>query len=237
MIATENIAFYARRALNRAEENSSSSAELMEDLHVLHEQWKRQVSGFNSIQEFLDQFGQEITDKGKGRFYCDVDQWMRYRVIPQRRMKPAKFDMFSSNMTRANTLYHATGSAALDGIARRGAIISSGRAQELGENIETGEHRMFAIETGLTGVNSTPWFNSDWCLARWFDEYHIVFGLDTDKVEVEREGVYTILSPEVSIDAVKLVHTEDQFKTRVQSWLMQQGLDVPVLEMAYIHGR
>jgi hypothetical protein len=87
-------------------------------------------------------------------------------------------------------LYHSTGSASLESIAKYGALLSARRATELGEAVKTGEHNTYigpedqpqmGGEKGLTSVYVSTFPHIGYCVARWLDEYHVIFGLSRER--------------------------------------------------------
>lgn len=153
--------------------------------------------------------------------------------------------------TRSAGLFHATGSAALEGIGRHGAILSARRARELGEPIKTGEYNTyigwngFSVsggEGGLGNVYTLGSLSTSYALVRWFDEFDVVFGLSRERMErylrdekghdkfylsdFAGEGIR--VGPEAPLKLVETVNTEVSFVPFMKNWVDKHAPHIQV---------
>lgn len=138
-------------------------------------------------------------------------------------------------------LYHATGSASLSGIAKHKAILSARRARELGEDVKTGEYNTYigwqdySVSGGREGLSSIYTSRSPhtgYSIARWFDEYHLVFGLSIERIArylKEHKGETDIrfadfagegirIGPEAPLELVDVIYGEHIYLDDLDRW-------------------
>ena len=138
-------------------------------------------------------------------------------------------------------LYHATGSAALDGIAEHNAILAANKAVKLGgEIVKTGEYSIkpsydnFRIEDGEReyGIYNLIYASDRpiiaYAIARWFDEFHVIFGLSKDKIaEYQKEhggeiggvvGVDFTIGSKVPLELVDVIYGEYISLDKLKEW-------------------
>lgn len=224
----------AERVLAQAEQGPARSlTEIKSDYDVLYNFWLMGLPGFGSFEQFIEHHRGDSSPKTVGNFLQSMDLYMRFAIIRQRRMREPKSYMFDPAMTLPGTLYHATGSAALEGIARHKAIMSSRKVLEVGEVIKTGEH-ITVVHAGLEAVYTTRCFSSDYCLARWFNECHVVFGIKEGAAPLIADKAYTLIGPEVPLRELSVVHTEDVFQDKMSEWLKANNIDIPIEPIAYV---
>lgn len=87
-------------------------------------------------------------------------------------------------------LFHTTGSAALSGISQHKALLSARESEKQANSVKTGEYIHHKDEQlSLRGTNAledvyASSMVDDTCSEiRWFDEYPVVFGFQSDEIE------------------------------------------------------
>lgn len=150
-------------------------------------------------------------------------------------------------------LFHATGSAALPGIARQGAILSARRLTASGERIRTGEFQHTQGQVKVIGDNKQPlenvyastYLSPDYATSGWFDEYPVVFGFDGRSVEdflVREKGwrEARLVGPnahgwlagdELPVSLVRALYTFSPFVARLAEWSRVNTPDALVMSL------
>jgi len=138
-------------------------------------------------------------------------------------------------------LYHATGSASLDGIARHGAILSANKAVALGETVKTGEYNTYigwdeqsasGGRSGLGSIYTSKDPYSGYGIARWFNEYNVVFGLSKEKIakylqkdkgetnirfeDYAGEGI--TIGPDAPLELVDIIYADHIYLDELNKW-------------------
>lgn len=127
--------------------------------------------------------------------------------------------------------WHATGSASLPGIERHKAVLSSSRAQEVGEDVMTGEHNGMGKGRLLGNIYvNQAGLSRGYSLSRWFDEYSVVIGISKEKLAkyfqekgekweaVDLRGEGTTIGPEVPLQAVDVLYSQREYLPRLNEW-------------------
>jgi hypothetical protein len=120
-----------------------------------------------------------------------------------------------------NTIYHATGSVALEGIGQEGAILSALAAIRLGHATRTGEQvEWLAPGQALDAIFAAPELSMRYTLVHWFNEYPVVFGLANDRTDhLERQPDEILLHPRVPTNAITSAYTYSRFVPVLQAWM------------------
>lgn len=157
---------------------------------------------------------------------------------------------------------HASGSAALKGIAEEGAIVNSLELLEMGKGLKTGEksHYMSTDAVELRGLGSIytdkgdprPGYNT----LRWFDEYHVTFGINKERQSaymrttdvryedsrdpeqlsydtIMNEG--TLVGRRVPLDAIDYVYAWHGRKEDAEKWTKAHCPHAQVVALEAIH--
>ena len=137
-------------------------------------------------------------------------------------------------------LYHTTGSASLEGIAKHGALLSARRAIESEEAVKTGEqntyigwedHSQMGGKKGLASVYTSKFPHIGYSVARWFDEYHVIFGLSRERITTyiqahnqpddrlkEFPKGEVRIGPEVPLELVDSIYGEHIYLKQLLEW-------------------
>lgn len=136
---------------------------------------------------------------------------------------------------RAN-FYHQTGSAALPGIAKHAALLSANQISKRGTTVKTGEYVSSIDAYDNEPEDSNVVLGSSgiargYSLARWFDEFHVSFGINRQRltdflmkkgVKIPRfedwanEGI--VLGNEVPLAAIDTLHSDSVYLPRIKEW-------------------
>ena len=148
------------------------------------------------------------------------------------------------NTKQEDEIYHSTGSSSLPGIASQHALLSSALATERGEEPKVGEYitqsvSPYYLESGsrrlLCDIHASKKPETGYALARWFDEFHVTFGisiarqqaylasqnsphsLDTiELADISGEGIR--LGSTVPLNVVTTIYVDFAHKSRVIAW-------------------
>lgn len=149
-------------------------------------------------------------------------------------------ELQESNYTRPD-LYHSTGSASLEGIAKHGAILSARKAVESGESVKTGEYNTYISrdgysvsggKEGLRSVYTSRILDTGYGVARWFNEHRVVFGISEERISKylkEHKGETDIrfedysgegiaIGPEVPLDVVGVIYGDRLYLDELNEW-------------------
>jgi len=137
-------------------------------------------------------------------------------------------------------IFHASGSVALSGIERQRAILSARRALENGESVITGEHVFFysgsydgsvtrrKIGIGSVYMDLAPALG--YSIARWFDEYWVVFGSKKEWIKrYNDEGGQEVsffrwsdgirVGDELPLNLIESVYVRHRFLPQILPWV------------------
>lgn len=118
-------------------------------------------------------------------------------------------------------LNHATTSAALDGIARHGALLSRTFLSQRGESPQSGER---ADLGSRVHVDTEFNYGKQYSLVGWFDEFpvQIEFHQTVDQYREPYAPDWGIsLGHEVPIDQIKTLYVPSQYIAKAESWTSQ----------------
>lgn len=185
----------------------------------------------------------EITQRGvyeyKGAWHCipsnnNMYTYVEHEVIREVNLLTNTLKSFEAD------LFHATGSAALDGISQHRALLSARRSEEQGVLVKTGEYTHkdnkgqipVGGTEGLENIYASAKVDSGYSTIRWFDEFPVVFGFKSDEVNDYLEHQYGWRVPhlkevygdghklgnEVPISLVRAIYTQIKDLDRLRAW-------------------
>ncbi len=146
------------------------------------------------------------------------------------------------NLLHPDEMYHATGSSILEGVARQKAILSTQRAHQKGESVQTGEYATYINRHDDKPVGYSNTVYAGDCMevtygkSIWFDEFRMVFGISRSKMAnflrqsgrtpdfKYRSEIGITLGPEVPLDTITSVYADSRHKERVEEWIKRNGL-------------
>lgn len=148
-----------------------------------------------NVRRIIEVWDQEDRHADQDGIYEYLGEWVRlsggrdyYAKYADAAIIREVIEILKSGGLPAN-LYHATGSAALDGIQRHGALLASHKAIEKGEVIKTGEAVTQSWKPGAGNVYTEESFEEfGYATVRWFDEFKVGFGTTKDSVLKYRSG-------------------------------------------------
>jgi len=150
--------------------------------------------------------------------------------------------------SRENCLFHNTGSSALEGIGKAGAILSAWRVLQSKGNVVTGEYVSYINhhdgETSVTGgkegltevytLRNSSLASNDYAIQRWFNECPVTFGIDVEKqkeyneaqgidknYDNDRKAEGTVVGPKVPLQNVVAVSAPKDHEAHIQAWIQQ----------------
>jgi hypothetical protein len=149
-------------------------------------------------------------------------------------------------------LFHATGSAALDGISQHKALLSAGESEARGNPIKTGEylHRSKDGEIPVGGTNGledlygSSLMDAGYATIRWFNEFPVVFGFRADEIEeylrsqnMRRinvkgtSGNGHLLGKSTPLSFVRAIYTLRPYMESLTTWANSNLIDRPVISI------
>lgn len=163
------------------------------------------------------------------------DSWVDVRVLEEA-LALAKEGIPQTH----ELLVHATGSAALDGIAKCKAILSAEAVHQQGGTVHTGEFVSLiladpAIKTPQTGdgqifADDTGMSHWGYSMLRWFDEARVTFGISKRKQRAHIQASnpfgdinkfyagYTI-GPTAPLENVAVISAPKENEARIREWI------------------
>lgn len=138
-----------------------------------------------------------------------------------------------NKLTDEPLLFHSTGSASLDGIGQHEALLSSTEASLGHTPLKTGEiYEAQGTRRTLGSVYAAENMHRGYSLARWFDEYHVTFGISLSAQEAFLQKKYPdrvidvtdwmnegiTIGPRVPLQHIRTVLVDFVQKGAMQTW-------------------
>jgi hypothetical protein len=147
--------------------------------------------------------------------------------------------------TQEADVFHATGSAALEAILNRGALLSVSKLLEEGVAITSGEH--ISDDHSYVPMRSTVYMSNmmdaDYSTERWFDEYPVIFGFLSETLAQQaphpnyNRGLVGPSSDghhageEVPLSMLQAIYVPKDKAPEVQAKIAEHGLPVEVISI------
>lgn len=188
-------------------------------------------------------------------FRIPTDSTLQPQVYVERKVIEEIIDLQSVDH-RSPSLYHASGSAALPGIAKHNALLSAKKLTESDHTIMTGEYvgyinwngySVSGGKKGLSNIYTSKSPHTGYCTFRWFDEYPVVFGIsetklrkylqdsniDTDPYLENLAGEGITIGPSVPLYLVETLYANFVNLDSLKKW---QQLHAPHIQVRSLEG-
>lgn len=142
-------------------------------------------------------------------------------------------------------LFHASGSAALHGLAERGALLSARKRLQESGTIVSGEYLgdQYQVNEALEEIYMSNHARDGYSTTRWFNEYPVVFGFSSVDLEqrLAEKGIKRNLigyngdghhaGDEVPLSACRAVYAPKERLAEVQAWAAAVNPNMRVISL------